>query len=350
MSYKSSLTMKLCSGLVCLFFFQFFFSCAEDDEKPAISQSIISSDDASSAPPFSPPEELPTSSRGAALADYQNYLAAAVEDNGWIGDAKDCDAGDIPMRARELARRRWDYYRRQVGFTRPLVLDESLSRKAQYTALIMEANETLTHKPTKELKCYTEKGEEYAHFNLAFAYPDAPITEMVPLLMKDEGAHNKSVGHRAWFLHPNVYRVAVAATDHYAAMGWRLEELREGAPDPALSDGLAFSSWPPEGYAVADLVYPRWSLHYFAQVEDEDISSAAISMVRKDDQQPVSLSVIHRGNTGKLGLRTIVWEPVVEKPADGADVGYVVRLSGFMVEGKERPIVYEVILIHADAR
>ena len=334
--------LVLCNGLL-------FFSCADDDERQAAESPVNEEQPAIPSNPVLAPSISP---REAVLADYRNYLATAVSNNGWTGDVSTCDAGDLPTLVREQAMKRWDYYRHQVGFTRALVLNEPLSREAQQTALLMRANNILTHFPTEDMapKCYTDKAVEHAKFNIGGdPDPDDPylVSDAIDNFVKDFGAGNERVDHRVWLLHPNVHHVAIAATVSYVVAGWQRDELLEGPPDPAIADGLIFASWPPKGFVIADLVPDRWSLHYFSKVDDEDIEQAEIAMVRKDTSEDIALRVIARVNRGKPGLRTIAWEPEIEKPARGdEDIIYQVFLRGFMVEGEEKKIDYEVTLIH----
>ena len=329
-----------------LFSVAFFFSCAEDDGR----ESDVGVE-LTDRMPDTPAAFEAVLSREEVLADYQNYLATAVSNNGWTGDVSTCEAGDVPMLVREQAVKRWDYYRRQVGFTSALVLDEVLSREAQQTALLMKANNILTHFPTKDMepKCYTSKAAEYALFNLAVDVNNGTTSARISAFMADVEVGNELVRHRVWLLHPNVHHVVIAATNDYVVAGWRYNEVLYGPQDPAIANGLIFASWPPAGFVVADLVYDRWSLHYFEKVNDEDIEQAEIAMVRKDTSEDVALRVIARHNEDISGLRTIVWEPEIEKPASGdKDIIYQVFLRGFMVEGEGKKVDYEVTLIHAN--
>ena len=335
--------LVLCNGLL-------FFSCADDDERPAAESPVNEEQPAIPSNPVLAPSISP---REAVLADYRNYLATAVRNNGWTGDVSTCDAGDVPMLVREQAMKRWDYYRRQVGFTSALVLDEVLSLEAQQTALLLKANKILIHEPTMDEapRCYTSKAVEYAIFNIGDHPKSFPLTRAIEAFMKDLGVGNERVGHRARLLHPKVHHVFLAATNSTVVVGWgwQIDDVLEDPLDPAIADGLIFASWPPKGFVIADLVPDRWSLHYFSKVDDEDIEQAEIAMVRKDTSEDIALRVIARHNKGISGLRTIVWEPEIEKPTSSdEDIVYQVFLRGFMVEGEEKKIDYEVTLIHAN--
>ena len=288
------------------------------------------------------------------MADYKCYSVAqaVLPSNGWTGRVEDCRSGDVPEHVREQVVKRWNYYRRQVGYTRPLLLDKTLSKRAQAAALIMEAAGRLTHEPTGDWTCYTEEGERYANFNLSISSPDMPATSAIDSFMQDRGHGNEKVIHRLWLLYPEFRYAAVAATARVVVAGWRWDEFEGGGvPDPAVQGGLTFVSWPPKGYVAAPLVYPRWSLHYLAQNafprSPEDISQARIIMKRKDDQSEVPLQVVARENQNG-SFRTIVWEPAIGKPTAANDIVYTVTLEGLMVGEKEKVIAYEVILVHVE--
>ena len=292
-------------------------------------------------------------SREEVLEDYRiNYLGSATQEIGWTGDTEGCQPGDIPQTLREKSVARWMYYRRQAGYARPLVLDDTLSQKAQAAALVMKANNTLTHTVTPRMKCYSKDAKEAAFGNISWSSDTfyGVAVRMIDGFMRDEGDNNKKVGHRIWLLHPHIEKVAIGSTDISGIAWWDEEEIRDVGQKEALADGGTFVSWPPKGFVVRDLVYERWSFHYLGNPleQTEDISKATVKMKHKRSGRNIPLKILSRYNKGKLGLRTIVWAPDLGDPSYARDVTYTVIINNLKTQGTKTSYRYDVTLVEAE--
>ena len=110
-----------------------------------------------------------------------------------------------------------NYFRRQVGYEEELELgDELMQAAAQEAALILRANPTqpLSHNPPKSWYCWSEAGAFAARGNLFRGTLDRPgfAVWAVAFFMEDPGSENTRVGHRSWFLQPNILNIGVGAT------------------------------------------------------------------------------------------------------------------------------------------
>src|SRR5262249_52804834 len=146
--------------------------------------------------------------------------------------------------------------RAMAGVPGNTTLDTTKNANEQAAALIMTANNTLTHSPTAGMLCYSAAGATGAgSSNIALG-----ATDSLPLYMDDFGTGNEPAGHRRWILHS-------------AKNSFGMGEDTDGTPGSALYTfqvGSAVSvpngiPWPPRGYVPLPLfpdVYTttqRWS-------------------------------------------------------------------------------------------
>lgn len=231
----------------------------------------------------------------------------------WSGSVSTCAAGDTTDAFKAAVLRRLNYYRAMAGLPGDLVLEPSLSAKAQQAALMMDANDSLSHAPPGSWLCYSADGAEAAGKSL-LAYSNAP-TRNVDLLdgyMRDRGAANVVVGHRRWILYPRLQRIGTGDAPQ-ANVLWVVGSETAG---PAAA--AAAIAWPPRGFMPRELMAPtdRFSL----SCAGADFSATSIA-VRADTGQPLSVRVDSRSDDG-YGDNTIVWSvDTTKSPASGWDRG-----------------------------
>lgn len=275
----------------------------------------------------------PAADRATALADYQtNYLGSALNNVGWTGNTDDCDAGNSSPDARNKLLQRLKYFRRLAGLPDSIVLNDSLNRKCQEAALMMESNNQLCHYPTPDWHCFTSEGQEAAAFSNLALGTSGP--DVIDLYIADEGV--TSLGHRRWILFPPLVEVGTGDTQHSNAL-WVI-----GNFGPPVT--MPFVAYPGNGYIPAPLVFPTWS---FA-VSGADFSGASVRMTDSSGNTiPVSSHITAQG----YGDNAIAWSP--ENLAPGtltADMLINVSVSGVMVQGVSKDYQYQVhIFIPAPA-
>ena len=306
-----------------------FISCGEDEET------------ASPSPPVDP--TTTAGDRKRAVDDYLEHFLRASAKGPWNGSVDDCRAGDTPAAARRDALKRINYFRRQVGYTKDLRM-AATHEDVQQSALIMKANNKLSHAPPNNWKCWTQSGYEASSGNLTWT--SASVEDMavgsIPGFMEDPGDHNKSVGHRAWFLYPAIDQIKIGSTSSTATVWWTIADAApEGTPE--------FVSWPPEGYVIDDLVYPRWSMHV-TNIR-ATAQNATVKMTDNQSKNAVALSIVHRrtkNNTSPYTLLT--WEPKnLKKPGRGeADLSYTVKIEKVSIGEETKSYTYVVTLIDAE--
>lgn len=258
-------------------------------------------------------------------------------------------AGDTAADFKEAVRLRINWFRAMAGVPATIQFNSIYSAKAQQAALLMAANNSLSHYPPATWLLYSADGAEAARNSdlaLGWSGPDA-----IRGYMLDHGANNAVVGHRRWILHPQTLWMGtgdVPATGDFPASNatWVIDG-NAAAARPAVRD--SFVAWPAPGYAPYQVVYPRWSLSF----PQADFGAASVTMMRGGAVVPVRLETVANG----YGENTLVWVPdnldanndeAHAKPA--ADVTYAVQVSGVVVGGQARTFSYEVKVFDPDVR
>ncbi|MBL9127624.1 MAG: CAP domain-containing protein, partial [Verrucomicrobiales bacterium] len=141
-------------------------------------------------------------SRREQVRNFYNTVFVSSEgiDEGWTGTYDGCVEGTTTAEFKDAVLRRINYYRAMAGLPAGVVWDAGYSAKAQKAALIMSAQNGLSHFPPATWACYTAEGSEAAaNSNIALGNSGPGAIDGY---MEDHGAGNKPVGHRRWLLYP----------------------------------------------------------------------------------------------------------------------------------------------------
>ncbi|WP_308873424.1 CAP domain-containing protein [Thiothrix subterranea] len=147
-----------------------------------------------------------TTNRQLARAFYNSVYSASLNTPiGWTGNHAGCVAGTTSSDFKNSVLARINYFRAMAGVPANITLDSTYSAKAQQAALMMSANNTLSHEPPSSWNCYTADGRaaaESSNISLGHNGWDA-----VGGQMRDNGSNNTAVGHRRWLLLPQTQRM-----------------------------------------------------------------------------------------------------------------------------------------------
>ena len=270
-------------------------------------------------------------------------------DWGFTGSVGRCEPGTTRQAFRDSVIQRVNWYRQMAGLD--TVTEESeLSAGAQDAALIMVANEMLSHDPGEDWDCYTQTGAASAgKSNLGLGTVGVAGIDSY---MRDYGDNNRSVGHRRWILDPQTLEVGtgnVRKPDTYM-MANALDILggdRLGSR-PGVREERSFVAWPPSGYVPAGVVWGRWSF----SLADADFLQASVAVAV--DSGPLAVEILDRDS--RAGGPGIVWAVagdtnsiLLAAPTDG-DHCYTVTVSGVRMSGQtQTPYEYPVCVIDPDA-
>ncbi|GAB3900578.1 CAP domain-containing protein [Spirosoma agri] len=283
-------------------------------------------------------------SRTAVIADYyQNYIGSAVSDNqlNWTGNLSGCVPGMISQLAQDRTLQRINYYRRLVGLPDNMTFDPSRNTDTQAAALIMAANNNLSHAPPSTWLCYTPQGYNgAANSNLALG---SHSSQAVKQFMDDNGNGNEIAGHRRWILYSRA-----ASFGHGSA--------RTNSNGFGFSDALwvfnlfvtpvslpAYVAFPPAGFVPRTLIPPRWSF----SIPGATFSSASVTV---QDQTGTPLALTTHPVSNGAGDNTLVWNldnAATDLAWNGsADKSFRVTVSGVVLNGvTQPPYSYTVVAI-----
>lgn len=246
----------------------------------------------------------------------------------WTGSTSNCDAGTTSHEFKEdvLARVRW--FRAMAGVDTNITLNLESSRLAQEAALVVKANDDLSHEPPESWDCFTSEAFEGAsHSNLSLGdYGVASIDGYI----EDYGPDNYSVGHRRWILNPGLIELGTGDTDYSNALFVVNSNDKEAF---TTREEEGFVMWPPRGFVPRVTIFPRWSIsHTTANFSNATVKIEFNGRVRIiDDPYSDSESI---GN-----LHTLVFEWI--RPSKGT--GPVkITVSSIEIDGAQRSFMYEV--------
>ena len=259
----------------------------------------------------------------------ENYPANLA----WTGNVAGCVPGTTGAAFKDDVRRRINFYRALSALPADISFNATKSGKDQEAALMMSANNSLSHTPPVGWLCYTANGAEAAGASNLALGTYGPVS--VDAFMRDSGGGNQVVGHRRWF---HYSRASVMGTGDIPGDGaspranaiWVIGDFKP-APAPQ------FVAWPNRGFVPFPLMPARWSLSY----PGANFSAASVTMTVGG--VGVSTPIVSNVDNG-FGDNTIVWEPTGLPATIAADVVCNVTVSGITGAGIPASYNYSVTL------
>lgn len=236
-----------------------------------------STTDASTPDTSDPPDRA----REAAVCERWAALRAATNEGTWSGNVGSCDAGDMDDAWRDRVLESVNTHRFLADLP-PVTRDAGRDAIAQDCALMMHANDTLSHTPPPSWSCYTADGADGAgSSNIA----TAPAMSAMDLYMVDFG-NESTFGHRRWFLSNSLGPIGVGSTNrfscHYVLGG-------SGAHD------ARWTAWPPPGPVPFEIMDPITSfdapsvdeIGWTVQSDVVNLDGATVTVTRGGETLPV---------------------------------------------------------------
>jgi hypothetical protein len=231
--------------------------------------------------------------------------------------------------------KRINFYRKIVGLPYNMQLSALLNEHAQKAALMMDANNQLSHAPDASWTCYSTEGADAAgKSNLA---QGGIGSDAIDLYMQDFGAGNEAVGHRRWLLFARAKTFGHGSTNSFNAI-YCLHNFSNNALAPSLTP--EFIAYPPKGFVVRDLFIPqqRWSF----SIPDADFSTAAITVKNADN---ISISTVKYPLQPGYGDNTLVFVPTINSYAFTKDTKYSVEIKNVRLNGVLKTYTYDVTFV-----
>ncbi|MEZ5399496.1 MAG: BACON domain-containing carbohydrate-binding protein [Bryobacteraceae bacterium] len=298
---------------------------------------------------------IDTSNRETVRSLYKNVLEATTGvPMGWTGAITGCVVGGTTQTYKDAVLQRINWFRGMAGVPAGVTLDGALGAKDSDAALMISANQELSHFPPPSWQCYTAAGADASgHSNICIWYGAFDDPGCVELYIRDHGVNNDVVGHRRWLLFPSTTVMATGDVRQSVSSGatyptanaiWVLPSSYP--PRPATRDD--FVAWPPKGYVPYQVVPPRWSISY----PSANFSGANVTMTRGGSSIPLVLEPIENG----YGENTLVWVANNLDPDNfqsnwarpTGDETVHVTVANATVGGSPRTFTYDVVIFDPD--
>ncbi len=282
--------------------------------------------------------QIVNSDRAQVAATYRSAVQQNLLLNPqWNGSAATCRAGTSSNTFDAATVETMNWFRSMAGL-RTVSENTSQASAAQQTALMMHAQNALSHSPASGWSCYTKAGADAAgasNLTLGLVGAHSIIGQI-----EDAGAGNEALGHRRWLLFPELTNVGVANTSRASAIqvvGANNFGTRYSETD--------WVSWPPPGFVPEDTVYPRWSMSY-AGSGTVNLSGARVTVTENGRNLQVRILPNHNG----FGDPTLGWEVIGSNPTAPGDVVYNVNVTGVTIDGRATSRRYTVTSFDASGK
>lgn len=233
----------------------------------------VAARDADRPPSTAARHAIDTTSKNAVAKAWRSRMQQQLRVKpGWTGSTRPCRAGHPSGKANRATLSSINFARALAGLDR-VVLQRTLSSRAQKAALIMAANKSLSHDPPKGWRCWSRAGHHAAgKSNLALSWPRITAGGAVEMYLTDGGSSNTAVGHRRWVLNPDADKFGNGLTSTSNAL-YVLGRQDSSNTDPD------WVPWPTAGFFPAPLEpNGRWSLSSGA--DGADFSAARVTVTR----------------------------------------------------------------------
>jgi hypothetical protein len=186
------------------------------------------------------------------------YLSSKIDSITWNGNLKKCESGSLEKGIFVKASNRINFFRLVNGLN-TVKNNTEFNQKAQDAALLIKANNVLTHHPSSSMECYSESASSGCSKScLGFTdFINFPGISFITGFLDDYGSSNYYVGHRRWVLYSKLAEFGYGATNSTEAL-----LVVDGISDGVTNDSVVqpqFVAYPWSGYVPADLIFPKWS-------------------------------------------------------------------------------------------
>jgi len=268
---------------------------------------------------------------------YNKYLTSTVSDSElvWTGDTATCNAGTISTLAKKRTVARINYFRELVGLPDTMSYAsfvDSLNAMCQKAALIMNANNQLSHFPPTTWKCYTDSGHTAARWSNLALGKTTHSSNAVSEWMDDAGNNNYFTGHRRWIIFSRSQGPYGMGSTIQSSALWVVTSASAASP-------VNYVAYPSAGFFPAPLVPTsnRWSFG----ADGADFTNTSVQMTDNSGANvPTTLETLDNG----YGDNTIVWRPTGIVTDSAIDLAYTVHVNNVVVGGITKNYTYTVTI------
>ncbi len=217
-----------------------------------------------------------------------------------------------------------------AGVSGDIALDATESAEDQQDALMIAANQVLTHTPASNSADYTAAGAQAASdSNIALG---ASGTTAIDLYMADAGDSNTVVGHRRWILDPTTATMGVGDIPGQSNALYVVQPQSGMTATPATT----VVAWPPAGFVPSTLMPAHWSVQ---APYGSDFTKATVTVTENGVPQQVQILSDSGAN---YGGQAIVWDmPNAPAPQPGQQVVYSINVNNVVINGQTQSFSYQ---------
>ncbi len=219
---------------------------------------------------------------------------ANLSEGTWSGATATCTAGDMAADARATALRLVNLYRWLAALP-PVTTDPAHDAEDQACALMMRANNMISHTPPTTWLCYTAAGADGAsNSNVS----SGPAVSSVDLYMTDPG-NPTTIGHRRWLLSNTLGPIGIGGTDRSSCL-WTLTGTGKA--------GKPWMAWPPAGIVPVQAVFSGgtkggadttgWSV----ESDTINLANAQVAVTLDGANMPVTVTQLLGGYGSKYAI------------------------------------------------
>jgi len=175
-----------------------------------------------------------------------------------------------------------------------VVTDPTKDMQDQQCALMMRANNMISHEPDSSWLCYTADGATAAGSSNVSS---GRAVSSVDLYMIDPG-NPTTIGHRRWVLSNSLGPIGIGGTDRASCM-WTLTGTGKA--------GKPWMAWPAAGQIPLQAVSPRGttvdSTGWTVQSDSINLANAQVTVTVDGVAQPVTVTQLGGGYGSKYAIR-----------------------------------------------
>ncbi len=233
-----------------------------------------------------------------------------IKSYAWNGRVSGCDPGTLDLEIQSKVANRVNYFRRNAGVPEVL-FDEATNEYCQKAALMMTANNGLSHEPPKTWRCWSSEGAYAAKHSLLIK--DANTSLAITYIMDDK---NPAAGNRRWLLYPNGRVYGHGSTNNMAVI-WALDDSGSADTTVYIDEPIL---WPPKGHVPQLMLFSNWTFALY-----RDLNDAKVEVKQDGKSIPVQVEPFVKG----YGAPTLVFKPTYDKSAlpDKSDFDVTITLK-----------------------
>ena len=273
--------------------------------------------------------------RGGAIDRYNAALADGRVPAGWTGSVDTCEAGTESQASLGATLDALNILRRFAGLE-PVTFSAEKNARALAAALLMRAQDDLSHDPPSSWRCWSQLGHLGASTSNLFL-GSSGAQAMIGYI---DDAGVSSLGHRRWVLDPAAMEMGSGSTGATNAL-----VVLDAEGDGSRGAGLAADrtvAWPAAGWFPTPWIFGDWTVAIGSGQSQGGVSLADAQVRVEVDGRATPVNGIRVLDAGYGTGATLAWKVTLPNAVHSGDHEIGVNVSGVTLDGAPLPIDYTV--------